>query len=343
MSDNFWDTVDTESKVAEKTEVVPPVAGDSVFAQVDAAFSPEEQTPSPFADKYSASLSDFPVDKWDSRNDVEHIVSWFNDEQRQMVKETLDFHYFKRAAGVSSIHSEQDAQKILNLALDILNEKISIDKKIQLGGWMQDTDPQWTEEYEQSAGMWSNIAAAAGFAVVFVFFFITVTLVSVSLVHESARQDWPTGEAQVVEFDEWVETSCDENSCSDTQYAEAVIELHCIPPSSEISVSSEYVCGSYETADTVMFRHEYSSGFFERVPASYMIEHLSNDGTHTLAYNPLDPSEVDLQPGFQVNGEWFIPIFISLVILLVLVFNKNLHLREGYASIVGIMKGDVEV
>ena len=70
MSDNFWDTVGTESEVAEKTEVAPPVAGDSVFTQVDPAFSPEEQTPSPFADKYSASLSDFPVDEWDSRNDV---------------------------------------------------------------------------------------------------------------------------------------------------------------------------------------------------------------------------------------------------------------------------------
>ena len=46
MSDNFWDTVDTEPKIAEKTEVAPPVAGDSVFTQVDPAFSPEEQTPS---------------------------------------------------------------------------------------------------------------------------------------------------------------------------------------------------------------------------------------------------------------------------------------------------------
>ena len=42
MSDNFWDTADTESKVAEKTEVAATVAEDSVFTQSDAAFSTEE-------------------------------------------------------------------------------------------------------------------------------------------------------------------------------------------------------------------------------------------------------------------------------------------------------------
>ena len=344
MSDNFWDTVDTEPKIAEKTEVAPPVAGDSVFTQVDPAFSPEEQTPSPFADKYSASLSDFPVGEWDSRNDVEHIISWFNDEQRKMVKETLDFHYFKRAAGVSSIHSEQDAQKILNLALDILNEKISIDKKIQLGGWMQDTDPQWTEEYERSAGMWANIAAASGFTLVLIFFIVATIMFSVSLMHESGRQDWPTGEAQIIEFEEWIETECGDDGCSDTQYARATFELHCLTPYSPAKTfGPEYVCGGEATEDTEMFKHEYNSGFFEHVPANYMIEHLTDAETHTVAYNPNDPSEVDLRPGFQINWEWFVPVIIPFVILLVIAKAKNVSVKSGYASLVGIMKGDVEV
>lgn len=344
MSDNFWDTVNAEPKVTENTEVAPPAAGDSVFTQVDPAFPPEEQLPAPFAKKYSASLSDFPVGEWDSRNDVEHIVSWFNDEQRKLGKETLDFLYFKRAAGVSSIDSKHDAQKILNLALDILNEKISIDKNIQLRGWMQDTDPQWTEEYEQSAGMWANIAAAAGFTLVLVFFIVATTIFSVSLIHESGRKDWPTGEAQIIEFEEWIETECGDEGCSDTQYAKATFELHCLSPySPESAMNTEYVCGGEATEDTVMFEHEYHSGFFEHAPVNYMIEHLTDAETHTVAYNPADPSEVDLRPGFQINWEWLIPVVIPLFILLAIAKANNISVKSGYASIVGIMKGDVEV
>ena len=100
MSDNFWDTVDTESKVAEKTEVAATVAEDSVFTQSDAAFSTEEVSV-PLAKKYSRTLSDFPVNYWDSRNDASLIIGWFNSKRGSQGKKTLDFHYFRRATEVS--------------------------------------------------------------------------------------------------------------------------------------------------------------------------------------------------------------------------------------------------
>ena len=344
MSDNFWDTVDTESKVAEKTEVAPPVAGDSVFTQVEPAFSTEEQTPSPFANKYSASLSDFPVNYCDSKNDASFIIDWFNDERRSQGKKTLDFQYFRRATEVSEFDSEHDAQKFLDLALGILNEEIPIDEEIQFGGWMQDANPQWDEEYEKSAGMWANIFAASGFTLILIFFIVAATMFSVSLTHESGRQDWPTGTAQIIEFKEWIETECGDDGCSDTQYAKATFELHCLTPYSPgKTFAPEYVCGGEATEDTVVFKHEYNSGFFEHVPANYMIEHLTGAETHTLAYNPNDPSEVDLQPGFQINWEWFVPVIIPFVILLVIANAKNVSVKSGYASLFGIMKGDVEV
>lgn len=342
MSDNFWDTVDTESKVAEKTEVTASVAEDSVFTQADAALSAEE-VPVPLGKKYSASLSDFPVNYWDSRNDASFIIAWFNDERRSQGKKTLDFQYFRRATEVSEFDSEHDAQKFLDLALGILNEEIPIDEEIQFGGWMQDTDPQWTEEYEQSAGMWANVFVASGFTLVLIFFIVATALFSLSVIDESARQDWPTGEAQIIEFEEWIETECGDDGCSDTQYARATFELHCLTPySPESAMNPAYVCGGEATEDTVMFKHEYNSGFFEHVPANYMIEHLTDAETHTVAYNPNDPSEVDLRPGFQINWEWFVPVIIPFVILLVTAKATNVSVKSGYASIVGLMRGDVE-
>ena len=343
MSDNFWDTVDTESKDAEKTEVAATVAEDSVFTQSDAAFSTEE-VPVPLAKKYSRTLSDFPVNYWDSRNDASLIIGWFNSKRGSQGKKTLDFHYFRRATEISEFDSEHDAQKFLDLALGILNEEIPVDEEIQFGGWMQDTNPQWTEEYEQSAGMWANIATAGSFTLTLIFFIVATTMFSVSLINESGRQDWPTGEAQIIEFEEWIETECGDDGCSDTQYARATFELHCLTPYSPAKTfGPEYVCGGEATEDTEMFKHEYNSGFFEHVPANYMIEHLTDAETHTVAYNPNDPSEVDLRPGFQINWEWFVPVIIPFVILLVIAKAKNVSVKSGYASIVGLMRGDIEV
>jgi hypothetical protein len=52
---------------------------------------------------------------------------------------------------------------------------------------------------------------------------------------------------------------------------------------------------------------------------------------------------VDLRPGFQINWEWFVPVIIPFVILLVIAKAKNVSVKSGYVSLVGIMKGDVEV
>lgn len=343
MSENFWDTVDTEPEVGTKPQSVTPATPEPVFASNDVESPFVGQRQSESIEKYDASLADFPVAVWDSKNDAKEIISWFNGERFKQGKETLDFQYFRRATNISEFNSRHDAQTFLDLALGILNEEIPIDREIQYGGWMQDANPQWMEEYEESAGMWANIAAAVGFTFVLVFFMVATTLVSIALIHESERQDWPTGEAQVVEFEEWVETSCGDDGCSDTQYAKATFQLHCLSPSSEGAVSSEYVCGGDETENTVMFEHEYNSGFFEHAPVAYMMEQLTGAETHTVAYNPVNPSEVDLRPGFQINWEWFVPVVIPLFILLVITKAENVSVKSGYASLVGIMKGEVEV
>lgn len=338
MSDNFWDTVGAES--AEKEE---PSLTAAKPEQPLSPFSPS--LPADSKPKYTASLSDFPVKKWDSEDDAHEIIHWFNQERIKQGRSELDFKFFQRTADVYSFDSENDAREFLDLALDILNDDNGAIENQVLTGWASERDPQWTEDFENGATIWGNIAAALAFTVVLIFGIVSGMIVSVALFSEYSAQDWPTGEAQIVEFEEWIETSCsDDGGCSDTQYASAVFELHC----THVVVDGgpdDYVCGGspHENADTIMFEHSYQSGFFAHAPVHYMMNNLPGSETHTVAYNPHDPSQVDLRPGFQINWEWFLPVIIPVFIVLVISKAENVSVKEGFASMRGVMTGQIEV
>ena len=338
MSDNFWDTVGAEP--AEKEESSPPAAKPE---QTLSPFSPTLPTDS--KPKYTASLSDFPVTEWDSESDAHQIIHWFNQERIKQGRSELSFKFFQRTTDVYSFDSENDAKQFLELALDILNDDEGAVENQVLTGWASERDPQWTEDFENGATIWGNIAAALAFTVVLIFGIVSGMIVSVALFSEYSAQDWPTGEAQIVEFEEWVETSCsDDGGCSDTQYAKAVFELHC----THVVVDGgpdDYVCGGspHENADTIMFEHSYESGFFAHAPVHYMMNNLPGSETHTVAYNPHDPSQVDLRPGFQINWEWFLPVIIPVFIILVISKAENVSVKEGFANMRGVMTGQIEV
>ena len=338
MSDNFWDTVGAEP--AEKEESSPPAAKTE---QTLSPFSPSLPTDS--KPKYTASLSDFPVTKWDSESDAHQIIHWFNQERIKQGRSELSYKFFQRTTDVYSFDSENDAKQFLELALDILNDDEGVIENQVLTGWASERDPQWTEDFENGATIWGNIAAALAFTVVLIFGIVSGMIVSVALFSEYSAQDWPTGEAQIVEFEEWVETSCsDDGGCSDTQYAMAVFELHC----THVVVDGgpdDYVCGGspHENADTIMFEHSYESGFFAHAPVHYMMNNLPGSETHTVAYNPHDQSQVDLRPGFQINWEWFLPVIIQVFIILVISKAENVSVKEGFANMRGVMTGQIEV
>lgn len=333
MSDNFWDTVNAEPEgegapPAVVPEPIEPLAPFSLS-------SPREPRT-----KYTASLSDFPVSVWDSENDAREIIDWFNEERKKQGRRELDFEFFQRTTDVHSFDSKNDARQFLELALDILNDHEGRIENQSPGSWAA-TDPQWMKEYEKGAVMWANMAAAVGFTVVLIFGVVSGLLVSVALSGEWSGRDWPTAEAQIIEFDEWIETSCGDDGCSDTQYARASFELHC---TFDVE-ADEFVCGGipHENADTVLFEHSYNSGFFEHAPVHYMLEHLTDSETHTVAYNPNDPSQVDLRPGFQINWEWFIPIVIPMLFLIGISKAGNVSVKDGMKSLRAMMKGELEV
>ena len=104
MSDNFWDVnLAKQDEQAEELEI------------------PKEKevvTPSVEID---VSLSDFPVGNWNSDNDAMHIVQWYNDNRMAVDEKDLDF--FKAKSGVKYLSNYSDAQKILESAIETLQEE----------------------------------------------------------------------------------------------------------------------------------------------------------------------------------------------------------------------------
>ena len=96
MSENFWET-----------NLSP---GDEVDEQQKRSAST--------GTKIRVTLDDFPVSNWDSDNDGNHIVWWYNQNRGEGSRKTLD--YFKSKSGVSQISTKADAQKILDSVITIL-------------------------------------------------------------------------------------------------------------------------------------------------------------------------------------------------------------------------------
>ena len=104
MSDNFWDV--NLAKQDEQTE------------ELEIPKEKEVVTP---AVEIDVSLSDFPVGNWDSDNDEMHIVLWYNDNRIAVEEKGLD--YFKSKSGVKYLSNYSDAQKILDSAIETLQEE----------------------------------------------------------------------------------------------------------------------------------------------------------------------------------------------------------------------------
>ena len=104
MSDNFWDTKLSEDASIGKDDNNPK--------KLDLT------TPKL---KINVKLNDFPVGYWDSDNDAMHIVQWYNDNRMAVAEKSLDF--FKQNTGIKLVTSKAEAQKILDLAIQTMQQE----------------------------------------------------------------------------------------------------------------------------------------------------------------------------------------------------------------------------
>ena len=71
--------------------------------------------------KINVTLDDFPVNNWDSDNDGQEIVYWYNNNRMAEDEKSLEF--FKLGSGVQSIHSRSQAQKLLDFTIHTLEQE----------------------------------------------------------------------------------------------------------------------------------------------------------------------------------------------------------------------------
>jgi len=70
-------------------------------------------------DKITATLEDFPVDNWDSINDAQLIVDWYNERRGKWPEKSVDD--FLITCEIGNFDSINDARKLLDYALMLLN------------------------------------------------------------------------------------------------------------------------------------------------------------------------------------------------------------------------------
>ena len=143
----------------------------------------------------NVTLDDFPVNNWDSDNDGQEIVYWYNNNRMAEDEKSLEF--FKSGSGVQSIHSRSQAQKLLDFTIHTLEQEGCTvwDKPQQtieippgasivglLGGWT-------------FAGLWCTVS------------FIALFFVGGPVLADIGTSDWNATDGVII--DSGVDTSSD--------------------------------------------------------------------------------------------------------------------------------------
>ncbi|MBT5122360.1 MAG: hypothetical protein HOM38_06510 [Euryarchaeota archaeon] len=212
----------------------------------------------------------------------------------------------------------------------------------------EEVEPSWggqhdsvRDDVEISSEVWKSIGLSLAFTAVLIAGIFFVTLLVSGTLEDHSMKDMPQVEATLLEMNSYTETSCsDDGGCTDTLYVEALLVLHCANEEGDT-----WACGPEKSETSFPFYFRYDSGFFEPVPAEHM-DQSEYQETHTVAYDPMDPTRVDLQPGFQFNFEWAIPVFMVLVASFVVgraLYRSDSSLKDGYSNLFKLATGKIGI
>lgn len=197
------------------------------------------------------------------------------------------------------------------------------------------------DDVEISSEVWKSIGLSLAFTAVLIAGIFFVTLLVSGTLEDHSMKDMPQVEATLLEMNSYTETSCsDDGGCTDTLYVEALLVLHCANEEGDT-----WACGPEKSEASFPFYFRYDSGFFEPVPAEHM-DQSEYQETHTVAYDPMDPTRVDLQPGFQFNFEWAIPVFMVLVASFVVgraLYRSDSSIKDGYSNLFKLATGKIGI
>ena len=199
----------------------------------------------------------------------------------------------------------------------------------------------WHDGVKMSSKVKNSIGRTIAFTIILFAGIFFVTLLASGTFEDHSMKDMPQVEARLLEMSSYTETSCNEDGgCSDTLYVEALLVLHCTERAESI-----WACGPEKSERSFPFYFTYDSGFFEPVPAQHMDKSAEQE-THTVAYDPMDPTRVDLQPGFQFNFEWLMPVLALLFAGFFVgrsIHRSDYSLKDGYNNLYRLMTGKIGI
>jgi len=157
-------------------------------------------------EKITATLDDFPVNNWNSKNDAQHIVDWYNDLATERGIETLSFRKFMKMTGNRHFDSDNDAQDFLDFAL------------IRLNG--EESDREWhhsESDHTPGQGTWGGLALFWVITLVWctASAFVTVWIVG-AITADLDTADWTPVDGIITDSGVDVQTTSDEDGTSTT-------------------------------------------------------------------------------------------------------------------------------
>lgn len=250
-----------------------------------------ENIPEQSVEKITATLADFPVKNWDSKNDGQHIVDWYNDLAEKMGIEQLSFRKFMKITGNRHFDSENDAQDFLDFAL------------IRLNG--EESDREWhhpESDYTPGEGTWGGLALFWVITLVWctVSAFVTVWIAG-AIIADLDTADWTPVDGIITDSGVEVQTTSDEDGTSTT---------YCLWVEYDYTIENRTYDGSTLSYSKEGNCDSWSSDADDEYPPGKNV---------TVYVNPDNHEEAVLQPGLS-GVDFFMCCFLLFPLIGIVLF-----------------------
>ena len=253
---------------------------------------PKQESEADLDKKVTATLEDFPVNNWDSNNDAQLIVDWYNERRGKWPEKSLND--FLITCEIGNFDSINDARQLLDYAIMLLNAS--------------DEMREWDSNQSDSSTM-AHTVSAGGLTIGWLFTIIwcgasliATVFIGGVLVADLGTSEWTPVDGVVIDSGVDVSHSTDSEGGDSTTYC--------------LWVEYEYVFENRSyNGDMVSYSKDNSCSSGD----SNADQDYPPGENITVYVNPENPDEAVLLSGWA-GVDWFVLIFIEFPIVGLVLF-----------------------
>ena len=253
---------------------------------------PKQESEADLDKKVTATLEDFPVNNWDSNNDAQLIVDWYNERRGKWPEKSLND--FLITCEIGNFDSINDARQLLDYAIMLLNAS--------------DEMREWDSNQSDSSTM-AHTVSAGGLTIGWLFTIIwcgasliATVFIGGALVADLGTSEWTPVDGVVIDSGVDVSHSTDSEGGDSTTYC--------------LWVEYEYVFENRSyNGDMVSYSKDNSCSSGD----SNADQDYPPGENITVYVNPENPDEAVLLSGWA-GVDWFVLIFIVFPIVGLVLF-----------------------